>query len=208
MAYCTIFFLLAISVICPSKQAYLKSQRVVITGAPGTGKTSIIKGLEKMGFHCFHEIIRDMTSKAKSEGNPDNFTSNPLVFVDDALQFNKDLLHGRTNHYKDSLHLNNPLIFFDRGIPDVLAYMDFFNQSYDEEFVGPSTNNKYDHIFLLPPWEEIYVSDNERLETFDEAEQIHLALDDTYTRFGYHPILVPKKPVSERIDFILEKLNP
>ena len=75
-----------------------------------------------------------MTSSAKMEGEPDSFVSNPLVFVDDALQFNKDLLYGRTKHYIDSLDLKVPISFFDRGIPDVLAYMDFFDQSYDKEF--------------------------------------------------------------------------
>ncbi|MEM8939871.1 MAG: ATP-binding protein [Bacteroidota bacterium] len=185
----------------------MKSKRVVITGGPGTGKTSIIKGLEQQGFHCYHEIIRDMTSKAKKEGNPDSFTSNPLVFVDDALQFNKDLLHGRAEHYKNSMSLDEPVIFFDRGIPDVLAYMDFFNQSYDNGFTDVCKNNPYDHIFLLPPWKEIYTSDNERLESYEEAEKIDKALRNTYTQFGYDPILVPKKSISERIDFILKTLK-
>ncbi|WP_106147698.1 AAA family ATPase [Flagellimonas meridianipacifica] len=185
----------------------MKSKKVVITGAPGTGKTSIITGLEQLGFHCFHEIIRDMTSKAKKEGNTDSFISNPLVFVDDALQFNKDLLYGRAKHYEDSLSLSEPIIFFDRGIPDVLAYMDFFNQPYDKEFTNTCEHNPYDQIFLLPPWQEIYVSDNERLESYAEAQKIDDALYNTYTGFGYNPILVPKKPVSERIDFILKTLK-
>ena len=179
----------------------------MITGGPGTGKTSIIEGLEERGFTCFHEIIREMTSKAKKEGDTSSFTSNPLVFVDDAFQFNKDLLYGRAKHYKDSLSLKEPTIFFDRGIPDVLAYMDFFGQPYSEEFLEVCESNLYDTIFLLPPWQEIYISDNERLESYEEAEKIDAALHNTYTHFGYHPIHVPKKPVSERVDFILKKLN-
>lgn len=186
----------------------MNTNKVVITGAPGTGKTSIINGLENKGFHCFHEIIRDMTSKAKKTGESDTFVSNPLVFVDDALQFNKDLLNGRAEHFKNSLDIDTPISFFDRGIPDVLAYMDFFKQPYSKEFIMACENNRYNSIFIAPPWEEIYVSDNERLETFDEAEKIHDALIDTYTRFGYNPIIVPKKSILERISFILETLNP
>ncbi|MEM9867747.1 MAG: ATP-binding protein [Bacteroidota bacterium] len=185
----------------------MENRKIVITGAPGTGKTSIIKGLEERGFPCFHEIIREMTSKAKSEGHPEAFTSNPLLFVEDSLQFNKDLLKGRTEHFKKSLTLEQPIIFFDRGIPDVLAYMDFFDQPYDEAFTRASRVNRYDRVFLLPPWKEIYVSDNERLESFDEAQKIHAALEDTYSHLGYEPILVPKRTVPERIDFVLEKLN-
>ena len=181
--------------------------KVVITGAPGTGKTSIVNGLESKGFHCFHEIIRDMTSKAKQEGNDGVFVSNPLVFVEDAHQFNMDLLQGRTAHYKQSLKTDVPISFFDRGIPDVLAYMDFFGQAYDEEFMAYCEIHRYDSVFIVPPWEEIYISDNERLETFEEAKKIHLALMATYTQFGYNPIEVPKDEVHRRIDFILETLN-
>ena len=181
--------------------------KVVITGAPGMGKTSIVNGLESKGFHCFHEIIRDMTSKAKEEGNGDIFVSNPLVFVEDAHQFNMDLLLGRTAHYKQSLKTDVPISFFDRGIPDVLAYMDFFGQAYDDEFMAYCEIHRYDSVFIVPPWKEIYISDNERLETYEEAEKIHLALMATYTQFGYTPIEVTKDEVHKRIDFILETLN-
>ncbi len=187
---------------------WLNNNKVVITGAPGTGKTSIINGLEDKGYYCFHEIIRDMTSNAKKEGEAEAFVSNPLVFVEDALQFNKDLLSGRVQHYKNSLELDVPFSFFDRGVPDVLAYMDFFDQTYQEEFISACEDHRYDSIFIVPPWQEIYISDNERLETFDEAEKIHEALVNTYTRFGYDPIIVPKNPVSDRIAFVLETLNP
>ena len=38
-------------------------------------------------------------------------------------------------------------------------------------------------------------------------KKIHDALMDTYTRFGYDPILVPKDPVDARVDFILDNLK-
>ncbi|UII76077.1 ATP-binding protein [Flagellimonas sp. HMM57] len=185
----------------------MSTKKVVITGAPGTGKTSIINDLESKGFHCFHEIIRDMTSEAKMNGESNEFISNPLLFVDDAMQFNKDLLYGRAKHHEESQRLNVTLSFFDRGVPDVLAYMDFFEQAYREDFVAVCKKHRYDAIFIVPPWKEIYISDNERLETFEEAEKIHDALMKTYTRFEYEPIIVPKKPVSQRTAFVLETLK-
>ncbi|WP_222983974.1 AAA family ATPase [Flagellimonas meishanensis] len=182
-------------------------QKVVITGAPGTGKTSLVKGLEEKGFHCYHEIIRDMTSKAKMEGNGVDFVSNPLMFVEDAHQFNKDLLQGRAQHYKQAQKTDVAISFFDRGMPDVLAYMDFFGQSYGNDFVKTCKAHRYDQVFIVPPWKEIYISDNERLESFEEAENIHHALLNTYIQFGYDPVEVPKASISQRISFILETLN-
>ena len=148
-----------------------------------------------------------MTAKAKEEGRSEEHISNPLVFVDDALQFNKDLLKGRTSHFKESLHIEAPISFFDRGIPDVLAYMDFFGQEYDHFFISHCENHRYDSVFIVPPWKEIFVSDDGRMETFEEAEGIHHSLMKVYTQFGYNPIEVPKDEILNRIDFILETLK-
>lgn len=181
--------------------------RIVITGAPGTGKTSVIKALEDMAYYCFHEIIRDMTAKARQEEISTEHVSNPLVFVKDPYTFNQGLLYGRLDQFNKAEKLNDRLCFFDRGIPDVLAYMDFFNQKYEDDFTKVCQANRYDHIFILPPWEEIYTSDHERLETFKESEEIHEFLFETYKRFGYNPITVPKTTVLKRVYFILEQLN-
>ena len=113
---------------------FLDSKKVAITGAPGTGKTVVIERLEKKGFHCFHEIIRSMTAEAKDDENSKELVSNPLVFVDDPYQFNTNLLQGRIQHFKESQELSKKVSFFDRGIPDVLAYMDYFGQEYEDIF--------------------------------------------------------------------------
>lgn len=181
-------------------------KRIVITGAPGTGKTSAINGLKAIGYRCFHEIIRSMTAKAKLEETRKAPVSNPLAFVDDPFKFNQLLLKGRLLQFKDA-HKLDMSVFFDRGMPDVLAYMDYFNQAYGIEFTETCRNNKYDLIFIMPPWEEIYISDNERLETFAEAELLHEHLIMSYKKFGYSPILVPKVTITERISFILKELK-
>lgn len=184
----------------------MSSKKIVITGAPGTGKTVVIEGLEAKGYHCFHEIIRSMTAKAKLEGTAKVPVSNPLAFVDDPFKFNQILLKGRLAHFKEA-HKDIPVNFFDRGMPDVLAYMDYFNQAYGKEFTETCESYLYDAIFIMPPWKKIYVSDNERLETFSEAKLLHEYLMATYKKFGYTPILVPKTTIAERISFILNELK-
>ncbi|MDT0539490.1 MULTISPECIES: ATP-binding protein [Croceitalea] len=185
----------------------MNSKKIVITGAPGTGKTVVINQLEEKGFHCFHEIIRSMTADAKNDESSKDLVSNPLAFVNDPYQFNISLLNGRIEHFKSSKNLDKEVIFFDRGVPDVLAYMDYFNQKYNDKFIMACQQYKYDFLFIMPPWKEIYVSDNERLETFDEALALHECLMSTYLQFGYKPIIVPKSTIEERSTFILNELN-
>ena len=56
----------------------------------------------------------------------------------------------------------------------------------------------------MPPWEEIYISDNERYENFEQALAIHNHLERTYKALNYSIIEVPTGTVKERADFILK----
>ncbi|MEX0291556.1 MAG: AAA family ATPase [Flavobacteriaceae bacterium] len=184
----------------------LSPKRIVITGGPGTGKTSIVNELQKLGYFCFHEIIRTMTLAAKKEGNSEDFVTNPLAFVEDPFLFNQQLLRGRIRQFLEATTLKQQFVFYDRGIPDVLAYMNYFNQNYDEEFVNGCIAHQYDQVLILPPWKAIYKSDNERMESFEEALEIHTHLKDTYEHFGYHPQMVPEGTVEERTSYIIGEL--
>ena len=181
----------------------MKVKRVVITGGPGTGKTSVVNLLETSGFYCFHEIVRSMTLDAKKKQDSGSFISNPLAFVKDPKSFNEQLLSGRLSHFLKAADLEEDTVFFDRGLPDVLAYMNYFNQSYEKKYIDVCKAHTYDTVFIFPPWEEIYVQDNERLENFKEAMEIHEALEKTYFFLGYDIIEVPFGTVNERLKFVL-----
>jgi predicted ATPase len=181
-------------------------QKIVITGGPGTGKTSIIKELEKRNYFCYHEVIRELTLEAKKEGSLTDLSTNPIAKVDDSLGFNLKILNGRINQFKDSYNLKDNIIFFDRGIADVLGYMDYFKQSYDDAFIKPCEENKYTKIIVLPPWEDIYISDGERFESYEEAVEIHIALENIYKKFEYEILVVPFGTIEERTSFILDSL--
>ncbi|NNE77231.1 MAG: ATP-binding protein [Pricia sp.] len=185
----------------------LNTKRVVITGGPSTGKTSVIKSLEELGFTCVHELIRSMTSAEKNEENADVFVTNPILSVNDPKKFNQQLLEGRIEQYKNTQNFDIDLVFFDRGIPDVHAYMNCFGLPYDEKFEEPCYTYRYHQIFLFPPWRDIHVIDNERFESYEESVQIYECLKKTYENFGYPITQVPKGSVEERTTFIKDFLN-
>ena len=181
----------------------MSKQKLVITGAPGTGKTSVIKHLEEQDYYCYHEIVRDFTKDSKSKTT---IESNPIVSVEDPLAFNLKILNGRIAQYKDGLKRKENLLFFDRGIPDVLAYMHYFDQTVDQNFKDACSDHMYNKVFILPPWKDIYVMDSERFESFEQAKDIHHHLEETYSSFGYACISVPFGTVKERVDFILNNI--
>ncbi len=177
----------------------MSSEKIVIAGGPSTGKTSVIKAIEKKGFTCFHEISREITLQARKEGVEQLFLTDPLLF-------SRRILKGRVTQFKEANAHLDPIVFLDRGIHDVIAYLDCFSTKYPEEFAKVCREYTYDKIFLLPPWKEIHTSDNERYENFEEAIKIHDCLQKTYSNFGYDVIEVPKLPIAKRVDFILNSL--
>lgn len=178
----------------------MKKKKIVITGGPGTGKTSIIKVLEKNGYHCLHEISRQITLQAQKEGIDQLFLAQPLLF-------SQKLLEGRIQQHAKADNFDAEVVFIDRGVPDVVAYMDYFGNEYPPLFRDACKQYSYDTVFLLPPWKEIYVSDNERYESFEQAVSIHDHLEESYLRSGYNPIEVPTGSVEERFSFIVDHLS-
>lgn len=177
----------------------MDKQLIVIIGGPGTGKTTIIKGLQARGYCCYPEISRQVTLEARKQGIEQLFLEKPLLF-------SELLLEGRIKQHQDALQEPHNWVFLDRGIPDVLAYMHYIGDSYPAHFEAACHEHVYTKILILPPWEEIYESDEARYETFDQACLIHQHLVETYQQYGYNLQEVPKAPLADRIDFILQSL--
>ena len=176
-------------------------KKIVITGGPGTGKSTVIIELEKQNFTCMHEISREVTLMARKNGIEQLFLKDPMLF-------SKMLLEGRVSQFKDASAKDTEVIFFDRGIPDVFAYMNYLGVEYPEIFINESKNNKYfDTVFLMPPWKDIYITDNERYESFEQSLAIHNHLKSAYKGLGYDVIEVPTGTVKERAIFILNNID-
>jgi predicted ATPase len=178
----------------------VSAKRIVIIGGPGTGKTTLIHALESMGYSCFHEISRQVTLKAREEGVEHLFLTKPLLF-------SELLIKGRIAQFEEAGKVNQPFVFMDRGIPDVVAYMDFVNEPYPPEFINACEKYSYDMVFMLSPWREIYTEDNERYESFEEAEEIFEHLNKHYTNCGYEINKVPFDTVENRIKFMLDTIH-
>jgi predicted ATPase len=177
----------------------LQKEIVVITGGPGTGKTTIIDGLIEQGYSCFPEISREITLEAKKQGIEQLFLEKPLLF-------SELLLEGRKKQYFNARADKAEIVFIDRGIPDILAYMHYIGDSYPSFFDEACKEFRYSKIFVLPAWEEIYESDEARYENFEQAKLIYDHLKETYQNYNYELIEVPKGTLENRIQFILDQL--
>ncbi|MBQ0787779.1 MAG: ATP-binding protein, partial [Oceanihabitans sp.] len=88
----------------------MNTKKIIITGGPGTGKTSIINELVKRGYNCIEEISRQITLKAREDGIEQLFLTEPLLF-------SELLLKGRKKQFEEANAFKEDFIFLDRGIP-------------------------------------------------------------------------------------------
>lgn len=59
---------------------------------------------------------------------------------------------------------------------------------------------------MLPPWEQIYATDDERDQTYADAVRAFSLVCDWYRRCGYDLVEVPRAPVNERCAFVLRTI--
>ena len=91
---------------------------VSVFGKSGTGKSTVIDELLHLNYACMPEISREITLEAQKNGVDQLFLKNPHLF-------SQLLLEGREKQYKEAHITKSTIIFFDRGIPDVHAYMNY-----------------------------------------------------------------------------------
>lgn len=175
-------------------------KKIVISGGPSSGKTSLIAALEKIGHSCIHEVSREITLQARQNGIEHLFRTDPLLF-------SQMLLEARVEQFKAADQIDSDYVFLDRGIPDVVAYLDRNGVEYPLPFVDACKTHQYDAVYILPPWKDIHITDNERYEDYSEAKILFEYLHKAYETYDYNHVFVPKGTIEERIEFILTHLK-
>jgi predicted ATPase len=173
----------------------------VIAGSTGSGKSTLLDALKKRGYRCFEEVARLIIKEEMAKDGD----ALPWANVS---SFKRKILRKSIESYKRALQSPNQITFFDRDVLDLVAYDRLTNTQSSEELLKAVDDLLYNnHVFMLPPWQEIYRTDLERRQTFEEAKQGYNNLVKVYQEYGRKLIEVPKVPVKERADFILEKIS-
>lgn len=174
--------------------------RIIITGGPGFGKSSIIDELEKRGYNVFHEVSREIIEVQKKSGGD-------AVPWKDHHAFNEAVFKGRLEHFHAATN-GHKLYFFDRGLPDSLAYLKADENDVPDHFITEVKLNAYYHrVFYTPYWEDIYKKDAQRWEELEYVKKVDANLRMFYTELGYELVEIPKTDISSRVDFILSELK-
>jgi predicted ATPase len=176
------------------------TEKYIITGGPGAGKTSLLQALKSAGYHCSEEASRRLIAEEVTKGSGCLPWINLSCFAGKALD--------RMMHLYAQTSANSGLTFFDRGIPDIIAYLKAAALPVYESYYTALQQHPYHHtVFILPPWQAIYVNDAERWQTFDESVHLYSSIKETYEALGFTLIEVPPASVETRMNFVVETIK-
>lgn len=172
----------------------------VITGGPGSGKTTLIDALASEGVRHMPEAGRAIIQDQVDIGG----TALPWA---DRKAFATLMLAWEMRSYREALTASGPVIF-DRGIPDVIGYLRLCGLPVPATALRAAEQRRYaSKVFIAPPWTAIFGQDAERKQTLAEAEATFHAMVDAYSGLGYELVELPLVPVTERAKFVREQIG-
>ena len=170
----------------------------IITGGPGGGKTSLLENLASKGYNYIPETARQIIKQRLSEG---------LAARPDPRAFAQQIFDQDWKNFISNSGLSS-LLFFDRSFMDSACMLfDSDLNSYEnirDTYMANRYNNK---VFITPPWKEIYRTDEERDQSFEQSIEVYKRLAKWYKGHDYDVVILSKDTIENRTKFILNLVS-
>ena len=169
----------------------------VITGGPGSGKTTLIEALAAAGVATSPEVGRAIIREEMATGGT------ALPWADERAFAERMVV--REIAARAEAFASGGTVVLDRGVPDVVGFLRLPVPPHIDVAARSCRYNR--HVFIAPYWDAIYTADAERKQTPAVAEATHAIMAETYRDYGYELIELPRVTVSERVGFIIDRIG-
>ncbi len=173
-----------------------KTNWYVITGGPGSGKTTTVNLLNERGYKTTIEHARHyLDTKIRDGKTVEEIRKNQSEFQLGVLEMQIE---------QEAELVPDELVFLDRAIPDALAYYRFLGLDGDARLEEAMKSVSYKKVFILDCLP--LVNDYARREDEAAQKKIHQTLIEVYESLPFPILRIPVLPTDERVEFILKNL--
>lgn len=174
--------------------------KFVITGASGGGKSSLTAALASEGYPTVQEVGRQIvTDQLALKGAALPWLDQPAFM---------DLLFARSiAAFDEAGEARQQAMFFDRSFLEAIAYGRLIGRAPPPDMLQAAKSRRFEkHVFVCPPWRDIFTPDGERQHDFDFAVRDYEANIAVYSAAGYALVEIPRASIQERVAFIKRAL--
>lgn len=174
----------------------LSTRWCVVTGAPCSGKTTVLKALARLGFKWIPEVARVYIDNELLQGR-----TIKEIRMDEAA-FQRELVAAKAR--TESELVPDETVFLDRAMPDSITYYRLAGLD-PGEVVEISKRFRYYRVFIFDrlPFEQ----DGARTETEESVLFLDKQLEIDYRELGYDVERIPVATVEERVQLILDSIG-
>jgi len=172
-------------------------RRFIITGAPGAGKTAIIRQLELDGFSVVEEAATDVIAAAQAQGTTQPWTQPSFIDAVAKLQRERQL---RASYQPEEVQFHDRCVVCTAALAGYLGYP--FSPYLVSELDRVKKEAIYQNqVFFIRNLGFITPTEARRI-SFEETLRFETIHEQTYRNFGFKLVSVEPGSVMERVSII------
>ena len=172
-------------------------RRFIITGAPGAGKTAIIRQLELDGFSVVEEAATDVIAAAHAHGTDEIWRDPSFIDAIAHLQKKRQI---RASYQPDEVQFHDRCVVCTAALAVHLGYP--FSTFLANELERIQKEAVYEsRVFFIRNLGFITPTEARRI-TFEDALRFEKIHEETYRDLGFELISVERGSLAERVSLI------
>jgi predicted ATPase len=156
---------------------------ILITGCSGGGKSTLLSELSSQGYSVVTEAGREAYKEFASIAATEPIFMCEKIIARSVAAYHQacEITSAKDGGYYQALE-----------IPDANKYDHLIHEL-----------RYYPKVFMTPPWAEIFCQDEERKHSFADAVEEYERLVESYPKYGYEIVEIPKMSVKKRLEFVI-----